>query len=82
MKVPRDCSGPELIKALKIYGYQPVRQNGSHITVTTQRNGEHHLAIPNHNPLKIGTLNGIISRVASHLGEGYTKEKVLRELFS
>lgn len=81
MKIPRDCSGQELIKALKIYGYAVVRQNGSHITATTQLNGEHHIAIPNHNPLKIGTLNGIISRVAIHLGEGYNKERVLRELF-
>jgi predicted RNA binding protein YcfA (HicA-like mRNA interferase family) len=75
---PRNCSGQELIKALKVYGYVAVCQNGSHITVTTQRNGEHHLAIPNHNPIKI--LNGIISRVASHLGGDYTKEKILMEL--
>jgi predicted RNA binding protein YcfA (HicA-like mRNA interferase family) len=78
MKIPRNCSGQELIKALKVYGYEPVRQNGSHITVTTQLNGEHHIAIPNHNPIKIGTLNGIVSRVADHLGESYSKERVLR----
>ena len=47
--------------------------------VTTQQNGEHHLAIPNHDPVKIGTLNGILSRVANHFG--VSKEEVIKELF-
>ena len=59
MKTPRDISGKELIKSLKVLGYEVVRQNGSHIMITTLQQGEHHLAIPNHNPLKVGTLNGI-----------------------
>jgi len=63
MKTPRDISGKDIIKALKTYGYEVVRQNGSHIMITTQREGEHHLAIPNHNPLKIGTPNAIIARL-------------------
>ncbi|MDB5248467.1 MAG: hypothetical protein JWQ40_2861 [Segetibacter sp.] len=36
--------GKEIIKALKIYGDEIVRQNGSHILITTTKNGEHHLA--------------------------------------
>jgi len=48
--------------------------------VTTQQKGEHHLAIPNHDPIKIGTLNAILRQVAEHLGKN--KEDVLRELFS
>lgn len=79
MKTPRDISGKELIKALKAFGYEFVRQNGSHIMVTTIRNGEHHLVIPNHNPLKTGTLNAIISQVAQHFY--ISKEDVLRALF-
>ena len=79
MKTPRDISGKDIIKALSVYGYQATRQNGSHIRITTQQEGEHHLAIPNHNPIKIGTLNSIISQVAVHFS--ITKEQVLQKLF-
>lgn len=37
MKLPRDVSGPELVKALRKLGYQPDRQRGSHVRVTTQQ---------------------------------------------
>ena len=79
MRTPRNISGKELVKALKVYGYEVVRQNGSHISVTTERNGQNHLAIPNHNPIKTGTLNGIISRVATHFN--VKKDEVFMELF-
>jgi predicted RNA binding protein YcfA (HicA-like mRNA interferase family) len=80
MKSPRNLSAKELIKLLKIYGYEIVSQKGSHIKVTTSRNGQHHLAIPNHDPIKIGTLNAIIRQVAEHLDKN--KEEILDELFS
>ena len=70
----------KLIKLLKVYGYEVVSQKGSHIKVTTRLIGEHHLAIPNHDPLKIGTLNAIIRQVAEHLDKN--KEDVMKELFS
>ena len=35
--------------------------------LTTSLKGEHHITIPNHRPLKIGTLNAILSDVAEHL---------------
>ncbi len=79
MKIPRNISGKELVKALKVYGYEVVRQNGSHILITTENNGQHHLAIPNHNPIKIGTLNGIINRVAIHFN--INKQEVFEKLF-
>ena len=79
MKTPRDISGKDLIKTLKVFGYEVVRQNGSHIMITTLQQGEHHLAIPNHNPLKVGTLNGIFSNVANHFQ--LTKEQVIHKLF-
>lgn len=79
MKIPRDISGKEIIKALQIYGYQPTRQNGSHIRITTNLNGQHHLAIPNHNPVKTGTLNSILLQVAIHFK--ISKDQVLQELF-
>ena len=79
MRIPRSISGNELVKALKIYGYEVVRQNGSHISVTTERDGQHHLAIPNHDPIKIGTLNGIVNQVAIHFK--INKQEVFEKLF-
>jgi len=67
MKIPRDLSGNELVQSLKKYGYHVTRQTGSHLRLTTQVNGEHHITIPKHSPLKIGTLNSILSEVAEHL---------------
>ena len=66
MKLPRDVSGPELVQALRKLGYESTRQRGSHVRVTTQRGGEHHEAIPNHHPIKAGTLSGILKSIAAH----------------
>jgi predicted RNA binding protein YcfA (HicA-like mRNA interferase family) len=68
MKLPRDVSGMELVKALRALGYAPTRQKGSHVRVTTQREGEHHEVIPAHDPIKTGTLSGILKSVAAHHG--------------
>ncbi len=80
MKIPRNLSGKELIKYLKIYGYSLTRQTGSHIRVTTQMNGEHHITIPNHDPPKIGTLTSILDSVATHLQ--INKQDLYASLFS
>ena len=42
MKIPRNISGGQLAKLLEVYGYKVTRQVGSHIRLTTQKNGEHH----------------------------------------
>ena len=68
MKLPRDVSGRQLVKALSVLGYVQTRQKGSHIRVTTQRSGEHHEVIPAHDPIKTGTLSGILKSVAAHHG--------------
>jgi predicted RNA binding protein YcfA (HicA-like mRNA interferase family) len=68
MRIPRDISGDELAVSLQKYGYGITRQVGSHMRLTTQRGGEHHITIPRHNPLRIGTLNSILRDVAEHLG--------------
>ena len=68
MKLPRNLSGEDLAKALARYGYEVTRQKGSHIRLTTQRMGEHHVTIPRHNALRIGTLRGILQMVAAHIG--------------
>ncbi len=66
MKLPRDVSGSQLGKALRAHGYERTRQRGSHMRYTTQRDGEHHVVIPDHNPMKLGTFHGILKDVATH----------------
>ena len=66
MKLPRDVSGDDLSKALKVLGYQVTRQAGSHFRLTTNENGEHHVTIPRHHPLRIGTFAAILDDVAAH----------------
>ena len=67
MKVPRDIDADELVRALRILGYESVRQDGSHIRLTTTVNGTHHVTVPNHRPLKTGTLlGGVLKPVAAH----------------
>ena len=67
MKIPRDVGAPELVRALRVLGYEPVRQEGSHIRLTTMMGGTHHLTIPNHRPLKTGTLiGGVLKPIAAH----------------
>jgi hypothetical protein len=40
---------------------------------------EHHITIPKHKSLKIGTLSSILKDIAEHLGK--TKEEILSELW-
>ncbi|NHC37982.1 type II toxin-antitoxin system HicA family toxin [Scytonema millei] len=80
MKLPRDLSGSTLVKALTKLGYVITRQTGSHIRLTTQQNGEHHLTIPAHDPIKIGTLNAILREIENHFNLG--REELLNLLFS
>lgn len=68
MKVPRDLSGAELIRRLARLGYTPTRQSGSHVRLTTAAQGEHHITVPLHDPLRIGTLSAILAAVATYLG--------------
>ncbi len=78
MKTPRNLSGEDLIIALRVFGYSRVRQTGSHVQLVTQEKGEHHLSIPLHFPLRIGTLNKILSLVGEHFG--ISKNEVLAKL--
>jgi predicted RNA binding protein YcfA (HicA-like mRNA interferase family) len=78
VKIPRDCSGVELVRALRHLGYDTRRQTGSHVQLTTQRGGEHHVTVPNHHPLKVGLLNGLLKDIAAH--HKLTVEQVVREL--
>jgi predicted RNA binding protein YcfA (HicA-like mRNA interferase family) len=78
MKLPRDLNGDEVVKGLRRVGYEATRQKGDHVYMTTRRNGEHHVTVPLHKPLKVGTLAAILDSVAAHLG--IAREVLLREM--
>ena len=79
MRLPRDLSGRGLVGALGRLGYDVDRQTGSHIRLTTQRGGEHHMTVPDHDSLKVGTLNAILRDVAEHAG--LSRKELLGLLF-
>ena len=79
MRLPRDLSGTDLARALRKLGYDTTRQTGSHMRLTTQENGEHHITIPRHDPLRVGTLSAILGDVAGHFGT--TRDELARRLF-
>ncbi len=79
MKLPRDVSGQDLVKRLKVFGYEATRQVGSHLRLTTAQGGEHHVTIPRHDPLKLGTLSGILNDVAEHFA--ISRDEVIDRLF-
>ena len=78
MKLPREVSGKQLIRALEKIGYERVRQKGSHVTLVSRKGTEHHVTVPLHDPLKLGMFVGIIGDVADHLK--LSKEELLSEL--
>jgi predicted RNA binding protein YcfA (HicA-like mRNA interferase family) len=79
MRLPRDLSGVDLAKALGKVGYRVSRQTGSHIRLTAEQSGQHHLTVPAHDPLKVGTLAAILGDVAEHLA--LSRDDLLAKLF-
>jgi len=67
MKLPGDIAGEELAQLLRKLDYKITRQTGSHLRLTTARKGEHHITIPRHEALRLGTLNKIPADIANHL---------------
>jgi predicted RNA binding protein YcfA (HicA-like mRNA interferase family) len=78
VKTPRDVAGRQLAKALRVLGYERVRQDGSHIRLTTSLDGEFHVTVPDHNPLRIGTFKSILKVIADH--HGLTVEELVQKL--
>jgi predicted RNA binding protein YcfA (HicA-like mRNA interferase family) len=64
MKLPRGVSADRLIRALGRLGYRVIRQKGSHVRLRHDGRPAHAITVPLHNPLKTGTLHGIVSEVA------------------
>jgi predicted RNA binding protein YcfA (HicA-like mRNA interferase family) len=61
--------------ALQTSRYRRVNQEGSHVILETDSPRHHRLAVPDHNPLRIGTLNAILRAVAEV--KGLQKEDIL-----
>jgi hypothetical protein len=47
--------------------------------MTSMAQGEHHITIPRHDPLKLGTLAAILAGIAAH--HGITRDELLNKLF-
>jgi predicted RNA binding protein YcfA (HicA-like mRNA interferase family) len=68
LKLPRDLSGLQLAHLLRRHGYTITRQTGSHLRLTSRIKGtEHHITIPAHDSLKVGTLSAILNDLAVYL---------------
>ena len=79
MKIPRDISGESLVKALcKSWGYRKIHQVGSHAILETKSPSHQRMSIPNHESLRIGTINSILRVVANH--KGVNKNKIIETL--
>ena len=81
MRMPRNLSGMELVALLRRrYDYNFIRQRGSHMRLASTFMGyQHHILVPRHNPLKVGTLDDILGNVAGYLEIG--QDELMRQLF-
>ena len=80
MKLPRDINGKELARKLERYGYHVTRQTGSHLRLISRlKVSEHHITVPAHGFVRVGTLNNILNDICRYLEK--EKETLLKELF-
>ena len=80
MRLPRDISGEDLARRLGNLGYVAKRQAGSHMRLTrTTKLEQHHVTIPRHPALRLGTLAAILDDVAAALK--ITRDELLQRLF-
>jgi predicted RNA binding protein YcfA (HicA-like mRNA interferase family) len=79
VKIPRDLYGRDLSAALcRDWNYEKVNQVGSHIILQTEKPAHHRVSIPDHKPLRLGTLNAILREVA--VAKRTTRESILASL--
>lgn len=65
MKLPRDATGADLAKRLERLGYRTTRQTGSHLRLACDTPSPHHVTVPKHDPLRVGTFAAILAEVAA-----------------
>ena len=66
MKLPRDVSGTDAVKALRRLGFIVTRQQGSHIRMTK---GGVHVTVPNHRAILPKTLQTLLRQASVSLDE-------------
>ena len=71
MKLPRDVNGTEAVRALQRLGFVFLRQAGSH---SIMRREHRTVVVPQHKPIKPGTLKGLIEQA------GLTVEEFVAQL--
>lgn len=59
MKLPRDVHGTDAVRALRRLGFESLRQTGSHHVM---RQGIRTVVVPQHKPIKPGTLKGMLEQ--------------------
>ena len=69
MKLPRDISGAETLKALERLGFSITRQTGSHVRMAQ---GSRRVTVPMHRELVVGTLQSILRQAGVRLDD-FTK---------
>jgi predicted RNA binding protein YcfA (HicA-like mRNA interferase family) len=67
-----------LIRTLERLGYKTIRQKGSHVRLRNEGPPVHSITVPLHDPLKTGTLHGIVTEVS--LMRSITAESILEQL--
>ena len=71
MRLPRDVTGEQAVRALRRLGFADIRQTGSH---RVMRKGSRTVVVPMHRPIKPGTLKGMIEQA------GLTVEEFVGEV--
>lgn len=66
MKLPRDISGDQAVRALIRLGFEHQRQTGSHVIL---RKANRTVVVPMHRPIKPGTLKGLLEQADVSLAE-------------
>jgi predicted RNA binding protein YcfA (HicA-like mRNA interferase family) len=66
MKLPRDVSGAEAVRALERLGFSIRRQTGSHVRMTQ---GNRRVSVPMHRNLVVGTLQNILRQAGVSLDD-------------
>ncbi len=69
--MPRDVTGREAARALQRLGFVQIRQTGSHLIM---RKESRTVVVPQHKPIKPGTLKGLIEQA------GLTRDEFAAEL--
>jgi predicted RNA binding protein YcfA (HicA-like mRNA interferase family) len=79
-RVPRGLSGRRFIQLCEKLGYAYARSNSSHVVLTTQRDGEFSICVPDHKELSIGTMSDLLLDMSRH--HGMSKSELMNLLFS